>query len=100
MDVRRRLVKVEFLSGPAPPRGFWEKLGCHARGRVALDERWAPGRTRGVWNLLVGSAGSPGVMQGLYMRYLPAGVWTRIMQFGGAVLGFFTLGREARRKGD
>ena len=90
------LVKVEFLSGPAPG-GFWEKLGCHARGRVALDERWAPGRTRGVWTLLVGSAGRPGIMQGLYMRYLPAGVWTRIMQLGGAVLGFFTLGR---RKGD
>ena len=97
--MRRRLVKVEFLSGPAPPRGFWEKLGCHARGRVALDERWAPSflgwRSWGA-TLLVGSGGCPGITRGLYL--LPESVWTRIWQRSGAVLGFLFLGR--RKKGD
>ena len=45
------LHQVEFLS--SHQQGFWEKLGCHMRGRVELNERWAP-KTKSIWDFLVG----------------------------------------------
>ena len=41
---------VELL--PDHRLGFWEKLGCHSRGRWAWDERWAPGTSAKVWTVL------------------------------------------------
>ncbi len=32
--------------------GFWERLGCHRRGRWALEERWASGSASRIWNVL------------------------------------------------
>lgn len=34
-------------------KGFWEKLGCHDRGRWELDERWQSGLSSYVWPFLV-----------------------------------------------
>ena len=44
------LHSVQFLDEQA--MGFWERLGCHMRGRVELGERWAP-RSKSVWDFLV-----------------------------------------------
>lgn len=44
------LHSIEFLDDHR--QGFWEKLGCHARGRVKLGERWAP-RSKSLWDALV-----------------------------------------------
>jgi hypothetical protein len=45
----RYLTELHFL--PEYKKGFWEKMGCHDRGRVALDERWNP-RAHSIWTVL------------------------------------------------
>ena len=70
----------ELRFATAYPPGFWERLGCHARGRVAHEERFAAGWTAWLWGLL---AGAPG----LYRRLFGHDVWVWVMQAGGAALG-------------
>jgi len=82
------LTEVCFL--PEDRMGFWEKLGCHPRGRVDRDERWAS-EARGLWVSLVGDGQRPGIMMGFYMAYMPQWVWEGAMQLGGWLLGAFTL---------
>lgn len=78
------LKEVHFLAtdddAPGARRGFWEKLGCHPRGRWAEEQRWAPGTSAVVWNALAG-------MTDLYRVVGGVAVWERVMVHGGRVLG-------------
>jgi len=60
--------------------GFWERLGCHPRGRVARNERFREGWSAAVWAWL---AAAPGV----YRRLGGHDVWVFVMQAGGNALG-------------
>ena len=60
--------------------GFWEKLGCHPRGRWAEEQRWAPGTSAVVWTALAG-------MTDLYRVFGGVWVWERVMVHGGRVVG-------------
>ena len=78
--------------------GFWERLGCHPRGRWATEERWAPGASARVWTLLAW-------ITGLYRSFFGERVWEFVMVKGGRALGAFsrifgtggTRGRGTRR---
>lgn len=72
------LTELHFLREHKP--GFWEKLGCHSRGRVAFDERFAPGHATTVWSWLIW-------MSDQYRVYFGYHVWVWVMKFGGALLG-------------
>lgn len=72
------LTHVRLLPEHRP--GFWEKLGCHARGRWALEERWAPGTSARVWNVLAWITDRYRVLGGEW-------VWERVMVHGGRWLG-------------
>lgn len=78
------LKEVAFLAtdddAPGARRGFWEKLGCHPRGRWAEEQRWAPGTSAVVWNALAG-------MTDLYRVFGGVVVWERVMVCGGWLLG-------------
>ena len=78
------LKEVVFLAtdddAPGARRGFWEKLGCHPRGRWAEEQRWAPGTSAVVWNALAGMTDLYRVVGGVW-------VWERVMVHGGRVLG-------------
>lgn len=63
-------------------KGFWEKCGCHPRGRVAQNERFREGWSAFVWEWL---AAAPGV----YRRVGGHDVWVSVMQYGGNLLGAF-----------
>ena len=60
--------------------GFWEKLGCHPRGRWELNERWAPGTSTAVWNVLAWITDQYRVFGGVR-------VWEFVMVRGGRMLG-------------
>ena len=62
--------------------GFWEKLGCHRRGRWANDERWSE-NAAGVWNWLAW-------MTNLYARFGGEKIWIWVMVRGGSFLGTIT----------
>lgn len=72
----RYLTEIEFL--PRMKKGFWENLGCNERGRVALDERWAP-EVNGIWTVLKGLTSG--------YRVFGYGTWVNVMQTGGRLLG-------------
>ena len=59
--------------------GFWESLGCHARGRWEQGERWAP-EAAGVWNVLTWITSQ-------YRFLFGYTVWVLVMQKGGMALG-------------
>lgn len=80
------LTRVDLLPDDAP--GFWEKLGCHPRGRWALEERWAPGTSSRVWNLLAWITDQYRVFGG-------ERVWEFVMVRGGRCLGWLADVRDA-----
>jgi len=88
------LKEVHFLAtaddAPGAKRGFWEKLGCHPRGRWAEEQRWAPGTSAVVWTALAG-------MTDLYRVFGGVWVWERVMVHGGRVLGAIACVLEAVR---
>jgi DMSO/TMAO reductase YedYZ molybdopterin-dependent catalytic subunit len=59
--------------------GFWERLGCHRRGRWAMDERWSE-NAAGVWNWLAW-------MTNLYAKFGGEKIWIWVMVRGGSFLG-------------
>ncbi|KAG5191089.1 Oxidoreductase, molybdopterin-binding domain-containing protein [Tribonema minus] len=71
------LSELHFL--PYHAKGFWEKLGCHTRGRALEGERWAAGAAP-VWEALTW-------MSSLYYRFGGYTIWVAVMQRGGAALG-------------
>ena len=89
------LKEVHFLAtdddAPGARRGFWEKLGCHPRGRWAEEQRWAPGTSAVVWNALAG-------MTDLYRVVGGEWVWERVMVHGGRVLGAIASTLETVRR--
>jgi len=60
-------------------KGFWEKLGCHSRGRWAHGERWAP-HASGIWNILA-------YITDRYRVVFGYGTWVAVMTQGGRALG-------------
>lgn len=72
------LTRIELAPSYSP--GFWEKCGCHARGRVARNERFREGWSAAIWYWL---AAAPGV----YRRFGGYEVWIFVIQSGGRVLG-------------
>ena len=62
-------------------KGFWERIGCHARGRIAFDERWAP-QARGVWTVLSS-------MNQWFLKITGPRVGAVVMQYSGFYLGWF-----------
>ena len=75
------LSSIEFTADASDAaRGFWEKLGCHPRGRWAREERWAPGASNGVWTVLAW-------ITGLYRKLFGERVWELVMVHGGRALG-------------
>mmetsp|Transcript_6044 Transcript_6044/g.7896 ORF Transcript_6044/g.7896 Transcript_6044/m.7896 type:complete len:350 (+) Transcript_6044:83-1132(+) len=60
-------------------KGFWERIGCHARGRVEFDERWAPQASK-VWNVLYGS-------NAMFLKVFGDKVGFFVMQKSGYYLG-------------
>ena len=89
------LKEVAFLAtdddAPGARRGFWEKLGCHPRGRWAEEQRWAPGTSAVVWNALAGMTDLYRVVGGVW-------VWERVMVHGGRVLGAIASTWETVRR--
>jgi DMSO/TMAO reductase YedYZ molybdopterin-dependent catalytic subunit len=83
------LSKVELLADDKS--GFWEKLGCHARGRWALEERWAPGTSARVWNVLAWITSQYRVFGGEW-------VWEFVMVRGGRALGGIAGAVEAVKR--
>ena len=65
--------------GTSARLGFWERLGCHTRGRVAYNERWAP-EAGAVWTLLIR-------MLNVYYYVIPEAAVVRLMQGSATVLG-------------
>ena len=57
--------------------GFWEKFGCHRRGRVAYEERWQEGAAGIIWPILVKIHG----------WWDACGLYTWTMTSGSIVLG-------------
>jgi len=88
------LKEVAFLAtdddAPGARRGFWERLGCHPRGRWAETQRWAPGTSAVVWNALAG-------MTDLYRVVGGVVVWERVMVCGGRLLGAMASALETVR---
>lgn len=74
------MVELELLESFAP--GFWERLGCHPRGRVHQNERFREGWSAAIWAWL---AAAPGV----YRRLGGYSAWVFVMQAGGSMLGAF-----------
>lgn len=72
------MVELELLGSYRP--GFWERLGCHPRGRVRLNERFREGWSAAVWAWL---AAAPG----FYRRLGGYDLWIFVMQAGGSALG-------------
>jgi DMSO/TMAO reductase YedYZ molybdopterin-dependent catalytic subunit len=60
--------------------GFWERCGCHPRGRHALNERFREGWSAVVWGWLAAAPGVYRVLGGY-------GMWVWVMQAGGVALG-------------
>jgi DMSO/TMAO reductase YedYZ molybdopterin-dependent catalytic subunit len=79
------LTKVEFVN-VVKQRGFWERLGCHERGRVAEDERWAPGNAALIWPVLIRihdswtRCGLYWIMMTLGAKILSVLVWLRVVR--------------------
>lgn len=71
------VVQWKFLNEYQP--GFWERLGCHSRGRHALEERFDARHSR-IWKWI---AATPG----LYRWAFGNQVWVWVMQQGGSLLG-------------
>mmetsp|Transcript_18455 Transcript_18455/g.28488 ORF Transcript_18455/g.28488 Transcript_18455/m.28488 type:complete len:148 (-) Transcript_18455:539-982(-) len=71
-------VRWRFMKEYKP--GFWEKLGCHARGRIWREERFQEGWITTVWKSLT-------FLAGLYRIIFGKQVWIFIMTKGGATLG-------------
>mmetsp|Transcript_16774 Transcript_16774/g.21542 ORF Transcript_16774/g.21542 Transcript_16774/m.21542 type:complete len:308 (-) Transcript_16774:17-940(-) len=74
------LTEVHFL--PNHKKGFWEKFGCHYRGRVEFLERFDK-KSEGVWKVLIW-------IMNLYVKFFPEKFWVCLVQVSGAVLGFIT----------
>lgn len=72
------LSKITFL--PTFRKGWWERVACHPRGRVHLDERWAP-EANVVWTLLA-------KINMLYFHVL-GDAFFPVMQVSGKILGKF-----------
>eukprot|EP00928_Gymnodinium_smaydae_P055929 TRINITY_DN39393_c0_g1_i1.p1 TRINITY_DN39393_c0_g1~~TRINITY_DN39393_c0_g1_i1.p1 ORF type:complete len:345 (+),score=44.71 TRINITY_DN39393_c0_g1_i1:98-1036(+) len=62
-------------------KGFWERIGCHARGRVEFNERWAP-QASSVWNVL-------STQNKLFAAVFGERIWTLVMQTSGPFLGYW-----------
>mmetsp|Transcript_18671 Transcript_18671/g.46485 ORF Transcript_18671/g.46485 Transcript_18671/m.46485 type:complete len:138 (+) Transcript_18671:468-881(+) len=60
--------------------GFWERCGCHPRGRHAFNERFREGLSATIWAWL---AAAPGV----YRLIGGYSAWVWVMQTGGSALG-------------
>jgi DMSO/TMAO reductase YedYZ molybdopterin-dependent catalytic subunit len=71
------VIRWRFLKDYQP--GFWERLGCHRRGRHASGERF-DARYDGIWKWI---AAAPG----LYRWAFGNQVWVWVMQRGGSLLG-------------
>merc|ERR1739848_270953 len=65
------LTRIEFCV--TQRRGFWERLGCHRRGRWEFEERWADGAV-GVWNVLAWLTNR--------WQLFGENAWVRVMQTG------------------
>uniref|UniRef100_A0A7S3PJ36 Oxidoreductase molybdopterin-binding domain-containing protein n=2 Tax=Aplanochytrium stocchinoi TaxID=215587 RepID=A0A7S3PJ36_9STRA len=61
-------------------KGFWERIGCHARGRVKYNERWAPQASK-FWKFLAGSNST-------FLSVFGQSIGTFVMQKSGFYLGF------------
>jgi DMSO/TMAO reductase YedYZ molybdopterin-dependent catalytic subunit len=72
------LLELELCDAYRP--GFWERCGCHPRGRVRLNERFREGWSAAIWSWL---AAAPGA----YRRVGGYDVWICVMQAGGTALG-------------
>lgn len=59
--------------------GFWEKNGCHNRGRVAFNERWDK-NAENDWNRKI-------AILNFYKNFLGTETWLKIMQIGGNAQG-------------
>ena len=59
--------------------GFWERLGCHQRGRHICNERFDT-QAEGIWKCLIAAPFA-------YRRVFGDRVWILVMQFGGNLLG-------------
>lgn len=75
-------------------KGFWERIGCHARGRIAQNERWAP-QAKGVWTVL-------STMNQGFLYLTGPRIGTLVMQKSGFYLGWFvdTFKNVLRLKND
>lgn len=74
------LTEIHFL--PSYQNGFWEKLGCHQRGRAMLGERWTASAATS-WQWLVW-------MADLYRRFVGPKVYWMNLWIGSNVLGWFS----------
>jgi len=71
------LSELQFSQEYRP--GFWESLGCHARGRWEQGERWAPAAA-GVWNTLTW-------LTSQYRFLFGYTIWVVVMQKGVVAVG-------------
>lgn len=71
------LVEIRFLK--TFEEGYWEKLGCHHRGRVDEEERFQD-HAKGVWKVLV-------FLTDVYRKCGGHWIWIIAMQKGGRLLG-------------
>jgi DMSO/TMAO reductase YedYZ molybdopterin-dependent catalytic subunit len=72
------LAKLQFTN--SYEQGFWEKLGCHERGRVKYEERWKKGVSTTIWKGLI-------YLHSLY-DFCGQEMWTKSMKMGSTVLGY------------
>ena len=71
------VVRWTFLNEYKP--GFWERLGCHPRGRHVHNGRFDT-KAEGIWTWLIAAPFA-------YRRMFGDRVWIIVMQFGGSLLG-------------
>ena len=101
------LREVRFLStydgDPGATIGFWERLGCHPRGRWAETQRWAPGTAAAVWTVLAGITDLYRVVGGerVWETVMVKGGWAlgALASVVGIVTGWFGVGRSSGRRG-
>jgi len=67
------MAEIQLLEAYQP--GFWERCGCHPRGRHAFNERFREGLSAAIW---AGLAAAPGV----YRLVGGYSVWIWVMQVG------------------
>jgi Oxidoreductase molybdopterin binding domain len=89
--------ELHFL--PAFTPGFWEKFGCHPRGRISHDERWSEEPGRGaVWKFLT-------AWNDLWRVFFGQRTWMAMMSLGAWIVaswarfaGFFSSQKGHRAK--